>query len=57
LQVLADGSDVDTKQLRHQLLSQPDGFILHPYLNAAFTSLSREDQELSSAVAYLQGLR
>lgn len=42
------------EQHRHQLLCQPDRFILDAHLDGAFTRQFGEDQELGNADADLQ---
>jgi len=49
--VLIDGWHRDIEQLSHQLLCQPDGFILIPGLDALFAALPGKDQKFSRAVA------
>jgi hypothetical protein len=49
--VLTDRSNIDSKQLSHQLLCQPDGLIFIPYLDASLARLPGENQKLGGAVA------
>ncbi|KSW25057.1 MULTISPECIES: hypothetical protein [unclassified Pseudomonas] len=51
LQVLADGAHIHPEQFGHQLLRQPQDFVLIAGLDALFAGLASEDQELGRAVA------
>jgi hypothetical protein len=44
------------EQLRHPLLRQPDGLILHPNLHTVTTGLVGKGQELRRAVAQAQAV-
>ena len=50
-QVLADGADSYRKELGHQFLCQPDGFVLAACFDALLTCQAGKYQELGSAVA------
>ena len=50
-QVFIDGWHTDGKKLRHELLRQPDGFILIAGFNALLSRLPGENQKLRRAVA------
>jgi len=52
--MLGDGASAFIEKHADQLLCQPDRFILNPHLNAVFTCLPGEDQELGGAVANLE---
>jgi hypothetical protein len=49
--MLADGAHIDGKELRHEPLGQPDGFVLVAGFYALLTGLAGEYQELCRGVA------
>src|SRR5580658_1031571 len=56
LQVLGDGAPALAEKYADQLLRQPNGFLRYADLDTVLARLSREDEELSRAVADLEFL-
>jgi len=49
--VLVDGPDIDFNERGHELLSEPDGFVLYADFDAALAGLQTEHEKLGRAVA------
>lgn len=52
---MVDRTHIYGKQFHHQLLREPDGYVLIACLDALLAGLAGEDQKFGSAVAYELG--
>ena len=56
-QMLINRSHIHFKHYSHQLLRQPDGFILNTHFNRIFSGLSGKNQKFCRAVSDLEFLQ